>query len=112
MDKEQRKQAVREWKERHPAMGVFAITCTPTGAAFAGMSKDTDREFNRHLFQLKGNMHQNKQLQTLWNEYGEDAFAYEVIAKLKYDDPQADLRRELSALFDDCLTQRPELERI
>lgn len=112
MDKEQRKQAVREWKERHPAMGVFSITCVPTGATFAGTSKDTEREYNRHTFQLEGNMHPNKQLQALWNEYGEDAFEYNVIEELKYDDPQADLKRELVALLDDCLARKPELKHI
>lgn len=90
MDTKRKKELVKEWKNRHPEMGVISITCKPTGDLFLGISKDIRAKFNNNRFKLSAKLHPNKSLQALWDRYGEHEFEYSVVEVLKYENPEDD----------------------
>jgi hypothetical protein len=49
MDRQDRKAAIRAYKERKPAWGVYAVICTATGEAWVGCSQRVDTQKNRAL---------------------------------------------------------------
>lgn len=112
MDKERRKQLMQEYRDRKPEMGIIAICCTATGDTYLGISTDTRESFNsiRGRFFLGG--HPNKELQALWDQYGEDGFTFSVERILKYEDPKADQSRELNELYEKCLTANGSAKKI
>src|SRR5689334_7838498 len=81
-----RKQAIRKYKEQKIPLGTYAVRCTATGDVWIGASRNLDATKNSCWFSLRHNGHPNKTLQKEWNEYGADAFVYEVLETLE-DDP-------------------------
>lgn len=112
MDIKRKKELLNEWKNRHPNMGVISIVCKSTGDLFLGSSKDTSADFNSNRFRLSANLHVNKQLQELWEKYGEKAFDYSVVKILKYDNPEDDQTDKLNALLEECLLEFPQARRL
>lgn len=112
MDLQRKKELLYEWNNRHPEMGVIAIVCKETGDAFLTISKDTSVGFNRHRFQLPANMHPNKALQALWNQYGESGFAYTVVKVLECKDPLEDYTEELEEMLEQCLAEMPKAKKM
>ncbi|MDO5400803.1 MAG: GIY-YIG nuclease family protein [Eubacteriales bacterium] len=112
MEPQRKKQLRENFKNRHPDMGVLAITCTATGDSYLFISKDAATGFNRHTFQLGAGMHPNKALQALWNQYGEAAFTLEPAGLIEYDDPTQDQTEKLEALLEACLTENPRAKRL
>ncbi|WP_374468662.1 GIY-YIG nuclease family protein [Phenylobacterium sp.] len=81
MDKQSRRERIRDYKETTPKAGVFAVRCTATGEAWVGSSKNLGQQQNAVWFSLKmgpgGRL--QRDLHTAWAEHGADAFAYEVV---------------------------------
>lgn len=60
--------------------GVYVFTCTPTGDKYYGSAKDL-QEAERDLRRmLRDNLHDNWRMHMLYQEYGDDAFEFKVIA--------------------------------
>ena len=76
---------VREYKEREPQQGIYAVRCVATGAVWVAASRKLDTQQNGIWFQLKMGSHMNKPLQAAWNEHGADGFAFEVLEEIKDD---------------------------
>lgn len=112
MDIKRKKELLNEWKNRHPDMGVISMFCKATGDLFLGISKDIKVDFNSNRFKLSVKLHSNKQLQTLWDKYGENGFDYSVAKVLKYDNPEDDQTDKLNALLEECLLEMPQARRI
>lgn len=112
MDTQRRKEATVAWKSRRPNMGVFAVRCEATGDTFVGTSPDTDRAMNGVRARLDTGMHRNKSLQALWDEHGADAFSYEVVELLEYDEPSDDYADDLAALLALVAERFPEAQRL
>jgi hypothetical protein len=85
MDKQSRRDAVRDYKERKLSAGVFAVRCTATGQAWVGAARDLDQKQNGVWFGLKTGGHSNREMQAAWNAHGEAAFAYEPLEVLDSD---------------------------
>jgi hypothetical protein len=83
--KEERKEAIRKFKERKPLPGVFAVRCTTTGRVWVGVSRNLDATKNGSWFCLRNGGHHDKALQEEWNVHGEPMFHYEVLDKLNDD---------------------------
>lgn len=83
MDMKRKMELLNEWKNRRPEMGLIAITCKSTSEMFVDISTDTQFAFNRHRFQLSANLHPNKRLQQLWQQYGENGFDYCGLESMK-----------------------------
>lgn len=112
MNIKRKKELLTEWKNRHPDMGVISICCKVTGDLFFGISKDIKADFNSNRFKLSVKLHSNKQLQTLWEKYGENEFDYSVVKALKYENPEDDQTDKLTALLEKCLLEVPQARRI
>ena len=112
MDRTKKKELLMQWKTRHPEMGVICIQCKVTGEIFADISRDLQRAFNSHRFQLSAALHSNRRLQELWNEYGEDGFEYKVESILKYDNPDEDQTAKLTAMLDSFLLEHPQAAKL
>lgn len=112
MDLKRKKELLNEWKNRHPEMGLISITCKVTGEMFAGISTDTQFAFNRHCFQLSAKLHPNKQLQSLWEQYGESGFEYAVVKVLKYENPADGQTDKLNELLEEYLMEMPQVRRL
>ena len=95
MDKQSRRSAVRDYKERKVPAGIFAVRCAATGQAWVGLSRNLDGQQNSTLFGLRLGSHMNKALQAAWNAHGADAFAFEVLEVVDDEDLTALGRADL-----------------
>lgn len=93
-------------------MGVIAMTCTATGDSFLAVSQDISRAFNRYTFQLGANLHPNKKLQKLWNQYGGSGFDCSVVKLLDYEDGETNLKRKLDQLLESCMQSTPGADKL
>jgi hypothetical protein len=62
-----RKDKIKEYKRSIQPMGVYQIRNKVNGKIFIGRSKDLKGILNRVKFQLKNNLHVNKNMQNDFN---------------------------------------------
>jgi len=94
-----RKDIIREYKERRPTAGVFAIKNTASGRVLLGSSLNLDGSLNKHRFMLKIGSHRNAALQADWQRHGPEAFTFEILETVAPSDrPGFDVREELALL--------------
>ncbi|QDS37588.1 GIY-YIG nuclease family protein [Brevibacillus brevis] len=79
MNREELKQLYKESKTQ---AGVYQIKNTQNQKIWISATRNL-KTMNGKLFTLKIGSHINKQLQREWNEYGEEAFVFEVLEVLK-----------------------------
>jgi hypothetical protein len=77
MDRQSRRDAVRDYKERKLSAGVYAVRCTASGQAWVGAARDLDQKQNGIWFGLRTGAHVNREMQAAWKAHGEAAFVYE-----------------------------------
>jgi hypothetical protein len=95
MDKDRRRDAIRDYKERKVPQGIFAVRCAATGEAWVGQSRDLAQQQNRIWFGLRLGGHPNPGLRAAWAAHGEAAFAFEVLEAIKDEDLGAYARDNL-----------------
>jgi hypothetical protein len=100
IDKAERKEAARQFKERKPSPGIYALRCRATGRSWVDSSPNLDAAQNSQFFQLRQKLHRNKDLQAEWNAHGEESFEFSVLETLPEDTPPLNLR--------DLLTERKQ----
>jgi hypothetical protein len=83
MDPERKKVLLREYKETPLPMGIFQIKNNATGKLLLLKALNLPGIINRHQLELRRGMHRNRQLQQDWNQYGETAFSFDILATLK-----------------------------
>lgn len=83
--KEERKEAIRKFKERKARCGVFAIRCTASGRAWVDITRNLEAAKNSAWFSLRNGSFRDRTLQDEWNAHGEAAFVYEVLDQLDED---------------------------
>lgn len=91
-----RKELIREYKQRRAAMGVYRIHCAATGNTLVAACADLHSILNRHRAQLSLGGHSRRDLQADWKQHGPDTFTFEVLDTLEHPeaedyDPIADL---------------------
>ena len=79
MDTQSRRAAIREFKERKVAQGIFAVRCAATGEAWVGASRDLAQQPNRIWFSLRIGGCRNAGLQAAYAVHGEAGLAFEVL---------------------------------
>lgn len=82
MDKQSRRQVVRDYKDRKVPMGIFAVRCAVTGQAWVGQSRNLAQQQNGIWFSLRQGGHPNATLRAAWAAHGETAFAFEILETL------------------------------
>jgi hypothetical protein len=99
MDKQRRKDLVRQYHESPRPMGVYRVHCGATGRAVVEASQDLPSALNRQRAQLSLGRHPDKALQEDWDRHGADAFVFEVLDTLEpTDDPGYDPTGDLEEL--------------
>jgi len=94
-----RKELNREYLERPKPAGVFQVKNKVNGKALLGSSLNLDGALNGHRFMLNIGSHSNKALMEDWNQYGPDAFLFEILEVVQVrDDPNFNLHDELTLL--------------
>ena len=94
-----RKELKQSYAERPKEAGIFQIKNTVNGKVLLGSSLNLNGPLNSHRFMLSTGHHRNKALQAEWNEYGADAFVFEILEVVKVtDDPYFKVEDELTLL--------------
>lgn len=86
MSKVDRREAVRQYKERKIPVGVFAIRSTAAGASWVAASRNLDQQQNGLWFSLRLGSNPNKALQAAWRAHGETAFTFERLEVIEAED--------------------------
>ena len=96
MDKSEIRKA---YKQAKLPMGVYRIITSRNNIVFIGYATDLPSRFNRHKAELKFGSHRNRELQEIWNSFGESAFKFEILDLLDHkENNQANLNEELHIL--------------
>jgi hypothetical protein len=82
-----RKELRRLSKELKPAAGVFQIKNTRNQKVFVAGTPNL-KSLNGQKFMLETGQHPNKKLQGEWQEFGPEAFVFEVLEVLKISEDQ------------------------
>jgi group I intron endonuclease len=99
MSEDRRRELRRAYRERPTTAGVYQVRNTSNGKVLLGSRLNLDGALNTHRFMLTHGSHRNARLQREWNEYGADAFVFEILAVVQVkDEPGFDLGDELSLL--------------
>ena len=94
-----RREVSREYKERKKPAGVFQVKNTVNGKILLGSSLNLEGPLNSHKFMLTIGRHLNEALQREWNDYGGDAFVFEILEVVKVkNDPDFNVGDELTLL--------------
>ncbi len=89
----------REYLERKKPAGVFQVKNSANGKVLLGSSLNIEGSLNSQRFMLSSGQHRNATLQKEWNEYGADAFVFEILEVVNAkDDPNFNLSDELTLL--------------
>lgn len=98
MDKK-KKELKREYRETPTPMGIYQVRNIVNDKVLIGSSLNLPGVLNRNTFQLKAGAHPNTSLQSEWNEFGSDSFAFEVLDELSATEgPSHDYRADLAFL--------------
>jgi hypothetical protein len=92
--KEELKQLAKETKIEG---GIFQVRNLKNGKVLVESTRNF-KTMNGHEFSLRMGSHKNKELQQEWTEYGQEAFVFEILEKLKkketgYFDEKDELRK-------------------
>ena len=101
MNDEERSRAEirRTYKEAPRQAGVFQVKNLKNGKVLLGSSTNLHGPLNKHRFLLTIGRHDNQALQSDWNQYGPDAFAFEILDAFKpRDEPGFSVEDELTLL--------------
>jgi hypothetical protein len=94
-----RKELSREYRERQKPAGIYRIRNKANGRVLVGSSLDLGGPLNSHRFRLSAGLHPNEALQKDWNEFGPDAFEFEIVESIAVvERPGFDLEVELALI--------------
>lgn len=79
---DRRKELKTLYKQTTFPHGIFQIKNQINNKVFLGTSKNLTTAFNRHRFQLRMNSHKNLVLQQEWNQYGAEAYSFDILETL------------------------------
>ena len=96
-----RKKLIREYREKRPQMGIYALKSGVTKISYIGWAKDLRAALNRHSFWLGTGVHDNKELLGDWNA-NKDAFEMVTLEILEYSEKNSnrDYTEDLKALLE------------
>jgi len=82
MNTQDRKSAIDAYKNRKPAMGVFAVTCSASGEVWVSQSRNLDSQQSAIWFALRVGGARYVSMQPAWNAHGETSFSFRVLQQL------------------------------
>ena len=94
-----KKEIKKLYKQTRRSMGIYQIKNLASGKIYIGRSGDLNGKLNSEKFQLRNNMHMNRELQNDFNGLGEERFAFEILDRLQpREDPNHDHSGDLQTL--------------
>lgn len=84
---EDKRAAITAFRERKPAIGIYAVRCAASGQTWVGRTPNLESVRNRLWFTLRQGANPHRSLQAAWRAHGADAFSFEVLHRLKDDTP-------------------------
>lgn len=85
LSKEEKREAVRKFREQKVLLGIYAVRCTSTNQVWVGSSRNLGASRNGTWFSLRLGSHRDLPLQEAWNQHGEPAFTFEELETLEDD---------------------------
>lgn len=82
MRTEDRKAAVRAFKERKVECGIYAVRCAASGEVWVGSAVDLSTIQRRLWFTLRQGTSLHRSLQEAWAVQGAEAFDFEIVERL------------------------------
>ena len=82
MDKANRRDLVRDYKERKVIAGVYAVRCAPSGEVWTAGSRNIDAQQNSLWFGPRNGGHINRAMQASWTAHGDASFSFEVLERI------------------------------
>lgn len=102
---DRKKELRMNWKEQKTVAGVFQIKNMQNQKSFVDTTRNVST-VNGQKFMLEHHAHPNKSLQADWNEFGADAFTFEVLEVLeKKPEEYYDLKDALKKLKEKWVQQ-------
>lgn len=102
-----KKELIQEYKNRKKPAGIYQIKNLKNNKVLLGSSLDLDGPLNSHRFRLELGRHPNQALQKDWNEFGAEAFIFEVLEVIEQsDDPEFKVSDELGLLEERWLEKK------
>jgi len=94
------KEAMAEYRQMRFSMGVLQIRNLSNGKVLLDSGLNLPALVNRHRFQLELGAHPNRLLQLDWNQFGAEAFRFEMVAEVERmeSEPDRDYRDDVKAL--------------
>ena len=103
------KSAIKKaYKQAKQPMGVYRIGNTRNDKVFIGFATNLQARFNRHHAELSFGSHENRELQEIWNSYGESAIEFEILDELKTEENTSTDNREELRLLAEMWVQKLE----
>lgn len=65
--------------ENNNIVGIYEIRNLSTGKVYIGQSKNIEKRWSDHKYQLRNQRHHNDFLQRAWNKYGENDFVFNIL---------------------------------
>jgi len=81
-----RTEVKKAYKQTRQPMGVYAVSNSHDEKVFVGFAADLPARINRHKAELRFKSHRNRELQKMWNSYGESAFKFEILEMLDHEE--------------------------
>lgn len=89
----------RAYKQAPPPAGIYQVRNTCNGKIFLGKALNVGGKLNGVRFSLQQHSHYNEGLQAEWNQFGPEAFVFEVLDELKPAENETSVDpKELQAL--------------
>jgi len=88
---------LNSYEKQEKVCGIYRIFNKKNGKMYVGQSVDIYLRIRRHLRQLKGlngKYHDNRYLQSDWDEFGMDSFTIEIIERLPTATKRETLRKK------------------
>jgi hypothetical protein len=82
MDRQSRRELIRDYKERKTPAGIYALRCAATGEVWVGGSRSIETQENSTRFALRTGGHGNRALVAVWRAHGEAGFSFEVLERI------------------------------
>ena len=86
MDKQSRREAIRDYKEKKAQPGVYAVRCAPTGEVWVAGAANIENQQTRHWFGLRMGSHMNKAMQAAWAAHGEAGVGFEILERIEAEE--------------------------
>ena len=102
-----KKELKEEFKSMKFRAGIYQIINKQENRIYLQTTLDLDRGFNSDIFQLKGGMHLNKNLQNDWNKLGLESFEFKTFDELEMKDTATpkEINEELKIFLEMHLTE-------